>query len=267
MGQIHQQAEIVVGGAHVRCKPGCIGSWSHKGCLVHVKVKNLQLHHHSLGCGMVAHSPGCLKKLGICLVLCPGFPFSCQERNSLCSHVLCLVYGIQENRLRLFSAFLIQVIGVKLWSQKTGLCAVAHLHMSLGQHIPYLVLCLLVLNVGNLQGGKVFVAADGLNGIQDWIIYRRMGHPLYGSYLKIFLDWVFHNYIPPYFCLQILFYTAPITSCYISLYQMQVLPRQVLVTPAPRPGSGYVLHLLSPLAEVRPSRASPQSLQQAGPSH
>ena len=205
MGKVYQQAEIVVGGAHIRSKPGRIGSRSDEGSLIHVKVKDFQLHHHSLGCGIAAHSPGGLKQLGICLVPCLRFPFSCQECNSLCTHVLGLINGINQDSLRLLPAFLVQVIGVKLGSQQTGLGAVAHLHMALGQHIPYLVLCLLVLDVGYLKGTEVFVTADGLNGIQYGIIHRRMGHPLYGSYLKIFLNWVFHYYIPPYFCLQILF--------------------------------------------------------------
>ena len=193
MGKVHQQAEIVVGGAHIRSKPGRIRSRPDEGCLIHIKVKHFQLHHHSLGCSIAAHSPGSLKQLGICLVLCLRFPFSCQEGNSLCTHVPGLINGIHQDSLGLLPAFLVQIIGVKLWSQQAGLCAVAHLHVALGQHIPYLVLCLLVLDMGYLQGIKVFVAADGLNGIQYGIIHRRMGHPLYGSYLKIFLNWVFHN--------------------------------------------------------------------------
>ena len=58
MGQIHQQAKVVVGHSHV-CRELCrIRSRSDERCLVHVKIEHFQFHVHALLCRVIADIAG-----------------------------------------------------------------------------------------------------------------------------------------------------------------------------------------------------------------
>lgn len=101
--------------------------------LVHVVVKDLQLHVHALGGGVIADGPGGLQELGVGLVLGLGGPFSRQEGDAPCSQVLRFVHGGDEGRLHFSAVLLVQGVGVQLGAQETGLRAVADLQVDLVQ--------------------------------------------------------------------------------------------------------------------------------------
>ena len=48
VAQVYQQAEVVVGGAHIGGELGGVGSGSDERGLVHIEVKDLQLHIHAI---------------------------------------------------------------------------------------------------------------------------------------------------------------------------------------------------------------------------
>ncbi len=156
MAQVYQQAEVVMGGAHI-CGELCgIGRRTNQRRLIHIVVKNLQLHHHALGCRIVADIPGGLQQLGICLLLGFLLPFTRQERNAPRAEILRLVHRFDQRCLRLFPSLFVNIVGVELGTQQTGLCAIADLEMALVQDC----LCFCILSAIALE----------LNGIEKVVL-------------------------------------------------------------------------------------------------
>ena len=189
MGQVHQQAEIVVGGAHISGEPGGQRGGTDQGGLVHVEVKDFQLHVHALFRRVIAQVPGGLEQLGIGLFLGLRRPFARQEGDAPGSEIFRLVNGLQQGGLRLPAALLVDVVGVQFGAEQPGLSAVAHLQMALIQN--GLGLRVLRAEAFQLDGVKEVVPGDGLQGLHG--VPVGIAHPLDGTHLEIFMDGFGHK--------------------------------------------------------------------------
>ena len=195
MGQVHQQTKIAAGRPHVRRESRRIGSRADERRLVHVKVKYFQLHHHALCRRIAAEISGGLQKLRVGLILRGLFPFTGQERNPFRAQIFRLVDGFHERRLRRFSAFLVDVVGIQLRSQESRLGPVADLQMGLFQKLFHGRPLLVILTFRDLDGVKIIIGRDSSDGLQ--YAHLREGHPADRPHLEIFMYGFSHIFVPP----------------------------------------------------------------------